>query len=254
MYALMKKIIILLSIAVILLHPSCSKLDGNETQLNNGKSGSITTFAVVGAYLYSLNKPNLEVYSLADKAHPQKVNSIVVGNNIETVFSYLNKLYIGASDGIYIVDISNPVQPIVQSNATHFYGCDPVVAKGNYAYSTVRSGRTCNNNTAFSSLLIVYDVSNSYYPQEVAQINMQSPAGLGYDGNYLFVCDGTNGIIVFDITIPDQPLKINQIHNVNAYDLITNNGVLIVSAGDSYQFYSYTDINHIVKLSQVNKN
>lgn len=251
----MKKIGFILPIAILLLFVACSKFaDKDATANNNGKSGSITTFAIVGEFLYALNNPNMVVYSLTDKDHPRKVNSIVVGQNVETVFSYLNKLYIGASDGIYIVDISNPQLPIVQGRAMHFLGCDPVVVKGEYAYSTVRTGRTCNGNTAWSSMLMVYNVSNAQNPYLLYSINMQEPKGLGYDGNYLFVCDGNNGILVYDISQPEFPQQINHIQNLNAYDLITNNGVLIVSATDSYQFYSYADINNIIKLSQVNKN
>lgn len=250
----MKTKFLILNIACLILTLSCSKLDSNMTDNNNGKSGSITTFAVVGQYLYSINNPNLEVFSLADKTHPQKINSINVGNSIETVFSYLNKLYIGASDGIYVVDIQNPTTPIVQGRAMHFYGCDPVVAKGDYAYSTVRMGRVCNGNVSYTSFMAVYNVQNPNNPYMINSISMHEPKGLGYDGDFLFVCDGSYGITVFNISDPQQPLVINHIENVNAYDLITNNGVLIVSATDSYQFYSYSDIQNIVKLSQINKN
>jgi len=237
---------------------SCSK-DGNEinneASNTNGKSGSITKFAVVGNYLYALNNNKLEVYDIMDKSNPTKINSIVIGYTIETIFAYNQKLYVGAADGIFIVDISNPRIPELKGSASHQYGCDPVVTKGFIAYSTVSVERRCGsfvNNSALN-ILNVSDDSNPYI---INSINLSEAKGLGYDGNTLFVCTGETGFIVYDISSPNEfnPVALDTISSINATDVIAENGILIVSSPDKYSFYDYTDLSNIHLLNSIIKN
>ena len=239
---------------VVLFFTSYSK-DSNARLANEqGKSGSITRFAIVDHYLYSLSNNEIVVFDITKKDDPTKINSIKVAYNIETIFSYIGKLYIGASDGIYIIDITNPRSPLVQAKESHQVGCDPVVVKNNIAYSTVKQGVGCNNSFVSQSQLLVINVSNPNNPFTVNSFPMNAPQGLGYDGNILFVCDGASGIVVFDITNPTNPSQIQNIVGVNAVDVITDNGLLIVSTTNSYNFYDYSDVNNIIKLSQIDKN
>ncbi|MFN8285060.1 MAG: hypothetical protein U0U67_17690 [Chitinophagales bacterium] len=253
----MKKLSLKISsimIVILLCFTACEK-DTNSRKTNEqGKSGSITRFAIVGHYLYSLSNNEIVVFDIRNNNNPVKINSVKVAYNIETIFSYIGKLYIGATDGIYIVDISNPTIPVIQAKESHQVGCDPVVVKNTIAYSTVRQGTGCSGAYIPQSLLLVINVADAYNPYTISTIQMASPQGLGYDGNNLFVCDGANGIEIFDISNPASPTPIQSIESVNAVDVITDNGLLIVSTPDSYNFYDYTNINHIIKLSQIDKN
>jgi hypothetical protein len=233
-----------------LLAPSCSKNDtiGNQ----NGKSGSITKFAVVGNYLYSLNSSNLDVYDIRVPETPVRVNSIAVAQVTETVFSYQGHLYIGAPDGVYIVDISVPDRPVVRGSETHWLGCDPVVVRDDIAYSTIRSGRQCQRAVAVNMLLVI-DVSDPANPHTIRQLPLNYPGGLGYDGNTLFVCDGTDGVKVFDISLSGMPVPLSTITGIDAMDLITDNGTLIVSTPESFSFYDYSDRSNIVLKYQISR-
>ncbi len=249
----MKKISnIIYCLLLCILVIACSKESANTDTSNQAKSGSITKFAIAGNYLYTLGASTIEVFNITNKQHPVKVNSITTANNIETIFSYLGRLYLGATDGVYIVDISMPTQPIVLGRASHQVGCDPVVAKGNVAYSTVLQSRFCNNGTNITqSELMVID---AFSFQIITSIALQEPQGLGYDGNYLFVCNGIYGINIYDITNETNPNHINTIYNINAKDLITDNNTLIVASENGYSFYDYSNINSVVKLAEINKN
>jgi len=233
-----------------LLAPSCTKNDTISNQ--NGKSGSITKFAVVGNYLYSLNSSNLDVYDIRVPEQPLRVNTIAVAQVTETVFSYQGHLYIGAPDGVYIVDISVPDKPVVRGSETHWLGCDPVVVKDKIAYSTIRSGRQCHRSKEVNRLLVI-NVADPANPYTIRELNMNYPGGLGYDGNTLFVCDGTEGVRVFDISIEGIPVPIGTIEGIDAMDLITDNGSLIVSTPNSFSFYDYSDRENIDLKYQISR-
>lgn len=233
---------------------SCNKESNLATQ-NNGKSGSITKFAIVNNYLYALNNNKLDVYDITNRANPTKINSINIDYTIETIFSYNSRLYIGASDGIFIVDISNPRLPELKGSAWHQYGCDPVVTKGNIAYSTVSVSRKCGGFVNNSALNIL-NVTNDNNPYIINVIQLEEAKGLGYDGNTLFVCTGESGLIVYNISEPNEsnPIAIDTISTINAIDVIAENGILIVTSPDKYSFYDYTDLSNIHLLNTVSKN
>lgn len=241
-------------IGFLLLFIACGKTDALRTENNNsnGKSGSITRFAIVGDFLYTINEKNIVTFDLEDPRHPKEVGTKSIGLNIETIFAYQNNLYIGASDGIYIVDISNPKDPVVVSKAQHNWGCDPVVVAGNYAYSTVRFGSLCNTNVSNSSL-IVYDVSNASYPIEIRQLQMFEPYGLGVQDNYLFVCDGKYGLKLFDISDPTNPQYLieNSLKDIDARDVILDSDLLIVATTTGYYFYNISEISNIRLQSKI---
>ena len=80
---------------VVLFFTSCSK-DSNARLANEqGKSGSITRFAIVDHYLYSLSNNEIVVFDITKKDDPTKINSIKVAYNIETIFSYIGRITSG---------------------------------------------------------------------------------------------------------------------------------------------------------------
>jgi hypothetical protein len=253
----MKKILFSLFVVgcSLLFLPSCTLYsDAEVAPNNNGKSGSITKFTVVENYLYALSDNKIVVYDISDKNNMINVGSTTVAYNIETIFSFANRLYIGATDGVFIVDITDKTKPVVQSKAMHFVGCDPAIAKANVAYSTVRTGTVCNNNFRSNGMLVVYDVTDALYPSELTFIVMEEPQGLSYDGNTLFVCNGNYGVHVYDITDNRNPEYLTKISDINAVDVIAENNLLIVSSPSGYTFCDYTDLNNIRIVKTINKN
>jgi hypothetical protein len=77
---------------------------------------------------------------------------------------------------------------------------------------------------------------------------MEEPYGLGIDGNLLFVCD--KGLKVYNA---NDPLNLSLIKkfDISAYDVIPNNGNLMVTASDGLYQYKYenTDIRLLSKIS-----
>jgi hypothetical protein len=78
---------------------------------------------------------------------------------------------------------------------------------------------------------------------------MQNPVGLGLHGNYLFVADKMQGLVVFDITNGDSPLQKQVIQGETFIDVIVNNNILICMLTDGIAYYDISDMQNITKLS-----
>lgn len=224
----MKKIFFLILSGSIFI-ASCDKADntsGNKTTAaeSTGQGGSLARFTTANDHMYIVDDRKLYTYSLLDEKHPQLKGSIDVGFSIETIYSYKDKLFIGSSSAMYIYSISNPAQPSKLGQATHVRSCDPVVANDSLAYVTVRGGTRCGGTT---NALMVYDVKYITQPLLRKTVNMESPYGLGLNGKRLYVCNGSNGLNVYDITDPVTPVLKKQLAGGTFYDVIIIDDLMI---------------------------
>jgi len=162
---------------------------------------------------------------------------------------------------LYILDISIPYQPAVLSNTNReelgfFRGCDPVVVKDNYAYSTIKVINNVCGNTWAESLLLVYDVSDKSNPKVVGEFRLDEPNGLAYIGNYLIVCDeGRDQLVIFDISDPEnvEELRDYNINITDPIDLIIHDSRMIVSTNTSFHIYNINSITDIIPTGVIRK-
>jgi hypothetical protein len=231
-----------------------SSSDSGATGGTTGKGGSMARFAISGDYLYALNKREMEIFYLGNPSAPQPESKVHVPFDVETLFNYKGYLYIGAESGVYIYEISTPSQPTQVSEYTHTRSCDPVVvSNNNLAFVTLNKGSTCRLNSGENTLQVL-DVKNPLEPKLIKTMGMWDPKGLGIDDDNktLFVCDGVAGLKVFEVTKYDHN-ETNETRvdifskpqdsltkDVDCYDLIPNNGNLIVSNGDNVRQFDYT--------------
>jgi len=210
-------------------------------------TGSMSRFAVYDEYLYVVSNNRLQVFYLfghtAVKGHEQYISW-----NVETIFPYDQKLFLGTTNGMIIYGLTEPAMPNYLSAIAHVVGCDPVVVQGNYAYVTIRGGNACGQNF---SLLEVIDISNPSAPVLKASFDMKEPYGLGIDGDVLFVCD--QGLKVFDATNPilSGARLIKQFSSIHGFDVIPYNGVLMLIGNDGLYQYDYSDITNIRELGAI---
>ncbi|MDR0795508.1 MAG: hypothetical protein LBE79_05550 [Tannerella sp.] len=229
-----------------------------------GVNGSMSRFAIAGKYLYAIYIQNLwnpqPLYSSyyygptgwlkifdTESEKCEFVNSVNVSTAVETIFAYNDHLFLGMSNGMQILSIENPTSPVTMSYTWHFWGCDPVVVSGDYAYLTVRSTNVCGRN---GNMLQVIDISDISQPKTVSQYTMQEPYGLGIDNNKLFVCD--NGLKVFDATVPVEvgSKLLFQTSDFHGFDLIPYNNLLLVIGSNGLYQYSYAN-NQLNRLSVI---
>jgi len=252
----MKKILFILVSAIMLA--SCSKDSGDNT-LNSfsgdsysdgpaGQGGSLARFTIAMNHLYVVDNAKLYTYSLSNSINPQLTSTMQLGSDIETIYSYKDKLFIGSRSAMYIYSISDASNPAQLGFASHVRACDPVVANDSFAFVTVRSGSTCGGT--FSALL-VYDVRNLLSPSQKATVTMESPYGLGMRGNRLYVCNGSNGLNIFDITNRAQPLIIKKITGDTYHDVIATDNMLICMVKDGMIIYDYSSTDELVKMAKI---
>jgi hypothetical protein len=214
-----------------------------------GIGGSMARFAIVNDYLYAVNNSSLNVIDVANSNDPIKTSTIPFGWNIETIYPFKEKLFVGSSSGMFIFDINNASSPLLQGQFNHARACDPVVADDNYAYVTLRSGNVC---TGFINQLDVIDVRNVLAPTLVKTYSMTNPHGLAIDGDLLFLCDGKDGLKIYNNSNVLDLKLIKHIKDIETFDVIAwNKKLLVVTTSGLYQ-YDYTDVNNLKLLSKIN--
>ncbi|GAA4395851.1 hypothetical protein GCM10023187_03290 [Nibrella viscosa] len=213
-----------------------------------GTGGSMARFTITGNHLYVVNNSSLVVYDIAQLNAPVNVNKISLNPGVETIFPFGNHLLIGTQQGMYIYNLNDPAKPTMTSRYDHIVSCDPVVAQGNYAYVTLRSGTNCRNGL---NSLDVVDISNMAAPRLVKSYPMSNPHGLGIEGNLLFVTEGDFGLKVFDAVNPLDLKLMETFKDIRSFDVIPINKVLIVTGKDGIYQYSYSDPAKLKLLSKM---
>jgi len=213
-----------------------------------GIAGSMSRFSIVNDQLYAVNNTSLKVLNIATMNDPQLQNTVWVGWNIETIYPFKNKLFLGSSNGMFIFDISNPAAPVREGSVAHFRACDPVVADNDYAFVTLRAGTFCQGT---NNQLDVIDVQNVMSPRLVKTYGLTNPHGLAKDGNLLFICDGSDGLKVYNASNVMDLQLLDRIKNLETYDVIAwNKRLLLVAKGGLYQ-YDYSDPSHLSLISKM---
>jgi hypothetical protein len=213
-----------------------------------GIAGSMARFALVSNVLYTVGQNELKVIDVNNTASPVVSNTVSLAWGVETIYPFKDKLFIGGNNGMYMYNISNPYSPVQLGTFTHARVCDPVIADDDFAYVTLRNGSMC---AGFLNELNVVDISNITAPTLQKKYDLFNPHGLSKDGNLLFVCDGTDGIKVFDASDRQNLVLKKQIANINAYDVIAYNGLMIVIAADGLYQFNYINANNIVQISKL---
>ncbi len=231
-----------LLLGFMFIQTACDKNSSDLSVSNsiNGKNGSLTRFLVKDHYMYAIDFNLLKVFDISNNDNPILKGALKVGFGIETIFDYGSYLYMGASDGMYIIDITLPETPSLVKKVTHQISCDPIVVQNNIAYSTQRMGAACGSGNSRSAL-VVYDVSNPTEAYELNAISLSEPYGLAVEESWLFVCDaGKGGIIVYDTTNKKEPEEKGIIMIPDPRDIILNYPYMIVSTKTDYQLFNYS--------------
>jgi hypothetical protein len=227
--------------------PSAYSQNANSSA--TGTSGSLSRFTIINNYLYTVDYSNLNSFSISDVFNPSSSDQSMVDPHVETIFPFKDKLFIGSNNGVFMYDVrSSPGNPSLLGEFTHLRGCDPVIADSNYAYVTINDSSACLGFNNELQIVNIEDLSNSFL---VKSYQLTHPVGLSKDGNHLFVCDGKDGLKVFDATDVNNLLMIAQLKDAEVYDVIAENGTAIVMAKNGMYEYDYSDLNNIHLISKL---
>lgn len=237
---------------------------GDSRNVNSGSTtgtaGSMAQFAIVNDFLYIIEDADMHLYSIVNPNDPVKTTDLNVGLGIETIFPHQDKLFIGANDGMYIFENSNPSNPHLISKFEHFTACDPVVVEGNFAYVTLRADNACGGGWRDEMQVVdISDLSNPFLA--LAENSVREPKGLAVKNQMVYLCDGFNGLQVFqhnyDVNQPwdsSQSMEsIQQINSMDAYDaiIVPKSELLLIIGQDGLYQYDITNPSNLVELSRI---
>jgi hypothetical protein len=220
---------------------------GNGTK-DFGVGGSMARFTLYNNYLYTVDNTALRLFNISTAESPVLESESYIGWNIETIFPYEDKLFMGTQTGMLIYSLEDPSNPSYISEFNHASSCDPVVVSSNYAYVTLRAGNLCGDA---ESQLDVIDLTNLQSPQLIKEYPMIEPFGLAIDDSILFVCDGSAGLKIYNaadpMTITEN--KLIEYPDIDAFDVIPLGNVLLMIGTDGLFQYDYSDLENITQLS-----
>jgi len=191
----------------------------------------------------------LKAFDITNSNNPTFSNKVGVEWSVETIYPFKNKLFVGSSNGMFMYDISSsPGNPVKAGEFTHARSCDPVIADDTFAYVTLHSGTTCLGYTNQLDIVKLNDLSNA----ELAKTySLTGPQGLSKDDNLLFICDGTDGLKVYNAVDVMNLQLIKQFPGAETYDVIANNKIAIVVAKDGLYQYDYSALSNIHLVSKI---
>lgn len=205
---------------------------------NNGKSkGTINRICVVKDHIYVVGIDKMHIFS--NNQDVNKVKEIKIEDNTETIYTDKDRLYLGSQTQLTIYNLTNPSSPREIGNVDHEESCDPVLAVGDYAYSTLRSV-TNEGCSPSENILMVVEIKKSGRAKEVQTIEMKSPYGLALINNYLFIGEGTNGLRIFNAKYKDDLSEAKKLDQIVAYDIMqhpTNSDIIITTHQNGLREY-----------------
>ncbi len=214
-----------------------------------GVAGSMARMVLMNNYLYAVTEPHtLGVVNVSNAAVPYVANNMSAGYDLQTIYPFEGKLFMGSAVGLFMYDVSDPEHPAKLGEFSHGRACDPVVTDGKFAYVTLHAGTECGGSANELNIINIQDLLN---PSLVKSYPMTKPTGLSKDGNLLFICDGTSGVKVYNASDPANLKLLKQIESNEPYDVITgNNKALVVAKNGLYQ-YDYSNVDNIRLLSLI---
>ncbi len=225
----------------------CATFDlaANSLQSGTGTAGSMAGMVLMNDHLYAITEMHsLGIVDVSVPAQPHADSSFFAGFDLQTVFPFDGKLFLGSAVGMFMYDVSDPAHPFSLGEFSHGRACDPVITDGHYAYVTLHAGDGCGGS---ANELNVIDINDIRQPSLIKSYPLSKPTGLCLDGNLLFVCDDTR-VKIFNAANPASLQLLQSITLTDPYDVIAaNNRAMIVTSTGLYQ-YDYSNLNHIRSL------
>lgn len=167
---------------------------GRNIQVNTG--GSLARLAFCDRMLYVLATDRLTTFELeGDELVNVRETQLQQGQ--ESMVRDGDFLYVASSWALTIIDIEDCGLPLELGRAPRWINNnDPDAVAGDLAVATLRQGNVADST--LNGSMIVYDVSDRTAPRELERIPMHHPVGVQIVGDRLYICDGWDGLLVYD--------------------------------------------------------
>jgi hypothetical protein len=195
-----------------------SSFSGNSAQ----SIGTLNRITKADNHIYVVSNNNMII--LEDNEDGFSNNIVRLENvkeEMETVFPFQNNLFVGSKTSMSIFDISNGNHPIERYEFEHATSCDPVLPYSDLAFITLRTAdfSLCPGNI---NALLTIDISDLSNPIQISETQLASPYGMSVINDKLYVGNGENGLSIFDVSQPKNPILIQTNNDIVAYDIIAD--------------------------------
>jgi hypothetical protein len=187
--------------------------------------------------LYACGLVLLAALSFAGPAPAQSLAYVDAGGGaLSPPASHGNHLYVGTGATLTTWDMTDPGQPIVvdRSSATPARGPVRALATvGDYLYAAW-------SNPSSEGGITIYSLADPAHPQVVAEYedyvvsDFKHPSGLAASGDYVYLGDSENGLIVLDASNPLAPVNIGTVAGVNEFTSMGVYGGQLLTTGSSW--------------------
>jgi len=239
------RIVLFFSVFLYMEFAACTKEATSSAESSSGKGGSLARFTIAGNYLYLADFSTLRVFDISNPSAPVEKPQVQVEFGIETIFPYKDKLFIGASAGMYIYSIADPAAPVKLGSVLHLRSCDPVIANDSVSYVTLQGNTRCG---PAESGLYIYDIKNISAPNLIKLMPLSSPYGLGLMDSVVFVCRGNDGLTAVNVKKPSDPKIMYTKTEASYLDVIPYNSMLICYVNTGILLYDASDLKNIYKI------
>jgi hypothetical protein len=217
---------------------------------NVGTGGSYAKFQINNNALYTVESYNLKVFNITNPTETFYDKTVYMtewmgGGVFETLFKQKEFLFVGSTNGMYIVNAFDEFNPYFVSGFAHATACDPVVVQGNTAYITVRGGSNCGS---IEDQVNIIDITNIQNPTLISTYLLNQPYGLGIKDDVLYVCANGN-LNVFDATNSTE-LTLENTYEDEVKDVIALDTHLIAVGINKIIQYNYGE-NHTLEIMSV---
>lgn len=227
---------------------SATSTSGGTPKSNSGTAGSMASMVLMNEHLYALQEAHsIGIVDISNPAAPRLDTVFNAGFDLQTIYPFEGKLFLGSMSGMFMYDMTNPTLPVKLGEFSHGRACDPVVTDGKYAYVTLHAGTSCGGA---ANELNVIDIKDLMNPVLVKAYDLTKPKGLCKDGALLFVCDDKSGVRLYDATDVSHLKQLGSIAVNNSYDIIAGNNHAMVVTDDGLYQYDYSNRQSIRLLSK----
>ena len=243
--------ILLFACLLLLFTASCTKEGASSADASSGagKGGSLARFTITGNYLYLADWFSLRIFDITNPLSPIEKPQVPVGFGIETIFPYKDKLFIGASTGMFVYSIADPATPVKLGSIQHLRSCDPVVSNDTISYVTLQGSNPCG---PAQSGLYIYDIRNISTPTLLKLLPLSSPFGLGLVDSVVFICRGNNGLSAVNVKNPSDPKIMYTKNDGHFIDVIPYDNMLICYVTTGVLIYDISNLQNISKIGEIN--